>query len=107
MSRRSKRRSKVRKKVVDCAKNVVGVPVTHKLTGPNDAGVGRWPNAKERAFVWRGKPPPVDEAARIATYDLNIKLANDLRRNVTIVKGSRYIRSSSECLFVGKRKKRN
>ena len=97
--RRKKPRNSIHDEVVHSASNVVGVPVGHEPAGPNDADSTRWPNAEERAFLWKGKPPLVDEVSRRRTYDMNKHLADDLGSDVTIVVGSPYVRSSSEFLF--------
>jgi hypothetical protein len=103
---RQKRGGSGHQEVVHRAGNVVSVAVGHELPRPVDDGPAWRPDAEERAFVWGGEPPSFDEAAVRATYDLNKELANDLRRNVTIVVGSPYIRTSSHLLFRRKIKKR-
>jgi hypothetical protein len=97
--RRNKVRDPIHDEIVHRAGNVVGIAVSHELPGPYDANSRRWPNAKERAFMWEGEPPPFDEAARRRTYDMNKHLTDDLGSDVTIVVGSPYIRSASEFLF--------
>ena len=106
-----KRRAKLRRKTIKNEKikrpsHVISIPVRQKLTGPFNAVSARWPDAKERALLWRGKTPPFDELARRRTYDVNKKLADDLGRDVAVVIGCPYIRTSSHLLFSRKMKKR-
>lgn len=97
--RRKKLRDALHDEVVHSSSSVIGVPVGHELTGPDDADASRWPNAEERSFMWEGEPPPFDEISRRRTYDMNKHLTDDLGSDVTIKVGSPYIRSSSEFLF--------
>lgn len=101
-----KRRCRRHQKIVDRTSGVIGVPVGHELPRLIDDRFAWRPDAEERAFVWRGEPPPFDEFSIRATYDLNKELADDLRRDVAVVVGSPYIRTSSKLLFRRKIKER-
>jgi|SRR6202035_3616388 hypothetical protein len=101
----STRLNNASKEVPESGGNIIGVAVSHGSAGPCDAEAARGPNAIERAFVWGGEPPSVDEVARWRTYNLNKELADDLSGHVAIEVSGFFIRSSSE-LLVGKMKKR-
>jgi hypothetical protein len=72
------RRKPLHNEIVKRTHYVIGIPVSHELTGPIDAHVTRWPNPEKGSVIWHGKPPSLDEAARWRTYDLNKELANNL-----------------------------
>ena len=70
-ARRKKSGSSVHEEVVESARDVIGISVGHELSGPINTDVARWPNSEERAFIWKVKPPPLNETARRRIYDLN------------------------------------
>jgi len=104
--RRKKPGDAIHEEIVESPVNVIGVSVAHEATRPKNGGISGWPNAEQRTLIWKGEPPLLDEVSRRRTYDMNVKLADDLGRDVTIIVGSPYIGTASEFLYGGEIKKR-
>lgn len=77
-------------------RRIVRVTVAKEGAGPFDADVGRWPDPKERAALWSGEPPILDESWVRRVYNDNKELADYLGNRVCIKVG----RLSARTLFM-------
>ena len=84
--------------------NKVGIAIGKGAGRPLNAELSGGPGAKERAALWDGEPPPIDDKWIRRSYDLNKKLADYLSGHMTIKIGSLTARTLHHPL-VGKDKK--
>src|SRR5271165_5639886 len=74
--------------------DVVSGSIVEGVERPRYATFDWRPNPEERAFMWKGKPPPFDETSHGRMYDVNKKLTNDLCGGIAVKIGGVIARST-------------
>lgn len=77
----------------ESVRDSIGIAVCERPAGPLNADLRRWPDPKERAAIWHGKPPLFDREGDRAVYNLNKEIADYLRGRITVKVGRRMIRT--------------
>lgn len=86
------------------ARNKVSVAIRKSAGRPFDTEPGGRPDAEERAALWDGEPPPIDDEWIRRSYNLNKEIADYLSGRVTIKIGRLTARTLYHSL-VGQNKK--